>query len=166
MLTEFSNDIRLNKKLFKRIKALHEIKDDLGLNAEQEMLLVRKYKSFARNGANLSEDKKKELREIDTKLSKLKLKFGENVLAETNKFEMLITNERDLSGLPEGAIEAANQFAESKGKKGWLFTLDYPSYIPFMKYADNRKLREKLSKAFGSKGFKNDKLDNQKIVLD
>lgn len=166
LLTEFSNDIRLNKKLFKRVKAIYEIKDDLNLNPEQEMLLVKKYKSFSRNGANLPEDKKNELRDIDKKLSQLKLKFGENVLAETNKFEMLITDENNLSGLPEGAKEAAKQLAESKNKKGWLFTLDYPSYIPFMKYADNRKLREKLAKAFGSKGFKNDKLDNQNIVLD
>lgn len=166
LLTEFSNDIRLNKKLFKRVKALHEIKDDLGLTPEQDMLLDKNYKNFSRNGANLQDDKKDQLRAIDKQLSKLKLKFGENVLAETNKFEMLIINEQDLSGLPDGAKEAAKQLAESKNKKGWLFTLDYPSYIPFMKYADNRKLREKLSKAFGSKGFKNDKLDNQQIVLD
>ena len=166
LLTEFSNDITLNKKLFKRVKALYEIKDDLNLNPEEDMLLEKKYKSFSRNGANLPEDKKNELREIDKQLSKLKLKFGENVLAETNKFEMLISDEKDLSGLPEGAKEAAKQLAESKNKNGWLFTLDYPSYIPFMKYADNRELREKLAKAFGSKGFKNNKLDNQKIVLD
>ena len=166
LLTEFSNDITLNKKLFKRVKALYEIKDDLNLNPEEDMLLEKKYKSFSRNGANLPEDKKNELREIDKQLSKLKLKFGENVLAETNKFEMLISDEKDLSGLPEGAKEAAKQLAESKNKNGWLFTLDYPSYIPFMKYADNRELREKLAKAFGSKGFKNNNLDNQKIVLD
>ncbi len=165
LLSEFSNDVTLNKELFKRVKAVYEIKDSLDLNPEQEMLLKRKYKSFSRNGANLPEDKKEELREIDKNLSQLKLKFGENVLAETNKYEMLITNPEDLSGLPEGAKEAAKQLAESKGKKGWLFTLDYPSYIPFMKYADNRRLREKLAKAFGSKGFKNDELDNQKIVL-
>ena len=166
LLTEFSNDITLNKKLFKRVKALYEIKDDLNLNPEEDMLLEKKYKSFSRNGANLPQDKKNELREIDKQLSKLKLKFGENVLAETNKFEMLISDEKDLSGLPEGAKEAAKQLAESKNKNGWLFTLDYPSYIPFMKYADNRELREKLAKAFGSKGFKNNNLDNQKIVLD
>ena len=166
LLTEFSNDITLNSKLFKRVKAIYEIKDDLNLNPEQEMLLDKKYKSFSRNGANLPESKKNELREIDKKLSQLKLKFGENVLAETNKFEMLITAKDDLLGLPQGTIEAAKQLAESKDKKGWLFTLDYPSYIPFMKYADNRKLREKLAKAFGSKGFNNDKLDNQNIVLE
>ncbi len=166
LLTEFSNDIRLNKKLFKRIKALYEIKDDLNLTPEQDMLLEKKYRSFSRNGANLSDDKKQQLRNIDKKLSQLKLKFGENVLAETNKFEMLVTQADDLAGLPDGEKEAARQLAESKNKKGWLFTLDYPSYIPFMKYADNRDLRQKLSLAFGSKAFKNDALDNQKNVLE
>ncbi|MEN8886466.1 MAG: M3 family metallopeptidase, partial [Winogradskyella sp.] len=95
----------------------------------------------------------------------LKLTFGEHILAETNAFEMHLTNEADLSGLPDGAKEAAKQLAESKDKDGWLITLDYPSYIPFMTYADNRLLREKLSKAFGSKGFNNNDLDNQEIVL-
>jgi peptidyl-dipeptidase Dcp len=166
LLSEFSNDIRLNKKLFKRIKALYEIKDDLNLTPEQSMLLEKKYKSFSRNGANLPDDKKQKLRDIDKKLSKLKLKFGENILAETNKYELLITDAKDLSGLPEGEKEAAKHLAESKNKKGWLFTLDYPSYIPFMKYADNRKFRKTLSLSFGSKSFKNDALDNQKNVLE
>ena len=109
--------------------------------------------------------KKEQLRAIDKELSQLKLKFGEHILAETNAFEMHLTDETDLSGLPEGAKEAAKQLAEAKGKDGWLITLDYPSYIPFMTYADNRALREKLSKAFGSKGFQNNVLDNQDIVL-
>jgi len=165
LLSEFSNDIRLNKKLFKRLKALYEIKNDLNLTPEQNMLLDKKHKSFSRNGANLADDKKQKLREIDKKLSKLTLKFGENVLAETNNYELLITNPKDLTGLPDGEIEAAKHLADSKNKKGWLFTLDYPSYIPFMKYADNRELRKTLSLAFGSKGFKNDTLDNQQNVL-
>jgi peptidyl-dipeptidase Dcp len=165
LLSEFNNDITLNKSLFERIKEVYNKKESLDLNPEQTTLLDKRYKSFSRNGANLSEDKKEQLREIDKELSKLKLKFGENVLAETNKFEMLITNKNDLSGLPEGAIEAAKQLAESKGKDGWLITLDYPSYIPFMTYADNRELRKKLSLAFGSKSFNGDELDNQNIVL-
>ena len=165
LLSEFSNDITLNEELFKRVKAVYDSKSDLELTTEQETLLDKKYKSFSRNGANLVEDKKEKLREIDKELSQLKLKFGEHILAETNKFEMLLHNEADLSGLPDGAKEAAKQLAESKGKEGWLITLDYPSYIPFMTYADNRQLREKLSKAFGSKGFKGDELDNQDIVL-
>ncbi|MBD0830723.1 M3 family metallopeptidase [Aestuariibaculum sp. TT11] len=165
LLSEFSNDITLNEALFKRVKAVYEAKDTLNLTTEQETLLDKKYKSFSRNGANLPEDKKQQLREIDKALSKLSLKFGENVLAETNKYELHITNEDDLAGLPEGAIEAAAQLAESKGKDGWLITLDYPSYIPFMTYADNRQLRKKLAIAFGAKAFKNDALDNQEIVL-
>ena len=165
LLSEFSNDITLNKKLFKRVKAVYDSKAELELTTEQATLLDKKYKSFSRNGANLPEDKKQKLRAIDKELSQLKLKFGEHILAETNKYEMLLTDESDVSGLPEGAKEAAKQLAESKGKDGWLITLDYPSYIPFMTYADNRALREKLSKAFGSKGFKNDALDNQDIVL-
>ena len=166
LLSEFSNDIALNEDLFKRVKTVYNSKNELELTTEQETLLDKKYKSFSRNGANLAEDKKLQLREIDKKLSQLKLKFGENVLAETNKFEMLITNENDLSGLPDGAKEAAKQLAESKDKEGWLFTLDYPSYIPFMTYANNRELRKKLAIAAGAKAFKNDKLDNQNNVLD
>ena len=165
LLSEFNNDITLNKNLFERIKEVYNKKASLNLNPEQTTLLDKRYKSFSRNGANLPEDKKEQLREIDKELSKLKLKFGENVLAETNKFEMLITDKNDLSGLPDGAIEAAKQLAESKDKDGWLITLDYPSYIPFMTYADNRELRKKLSLAFGSKAFKGDDLDNQNIVL-
>ena len=164
LLSEFGNDITLNKELFERIKTVYDSKPK-NLTKEQKTLLDKRYKSFSRNGANLPEDKKEQLRAIDKELSQLKLKFGENVLAETNKFEMLITDENDLSGLPDGAKEAAKQLAESKDKEGWMITLDYPSYIPFMTYADNRELRKKLSLAFGSKAFKNDKLDNQDIVI-
>ena len=165
LLSEFSNDITLNEELFKRVKAVYDSKSGLKLTTEQETLLDKKYKSFSRNGANLSDNKKEKLRAIDKELSQLKLKFGEHILAETNKFEMHLTDEAHLSGLPEGAKEAAKQLAEAKNKDGWLITLDYPSYIPFMTYADNRELREKLSKAFGRKGFQNDNLDNQNIVL-
>ncbi|WP_298495191.1 M3 family metallopeptidase [uncultured Algibacter sp.] len=166
LLSEFSNDITLNEDLFKRVKTVYDSKNKLNLTTEQSTLLDKKYKSFSRNGANLPEEKKIKLREIDKKLSQLKLKFGENVLAETNKFEMLITNEDDLSGLPDGAIEAAKQVAESKEKEGWLFTLDYPSYIPFVTYADNRALRKKMTLAAGSKAFNNNDLDNQANVLE
>ena len=165
MLSDFGNDVTLNEDLFKRVKAVYDQKSSLDLTTEQYTLLDKKYKGFSRNGANLSEDKKTRLREIDKLSSKLKLKFGENILAETNTFEMLLTNENDLAGLPEGAKEAAQQLAESKEKKGWLITLDYPSYIPFMTYADNRELRKKLAIAAGSKGFKGDELDNQEHVL-
>ncbi|WP_417875512.1 M3 family metallopeptidase [Winogradskyella sediminis] len=165
LLSEFSNDITLNEALFKRVKAVYDAKSSLDLTTEQNTLLDKKYKGFSRNGANLPEDKKEKLRAIDKELSQLKLKFGEHILAETNRFEMHLTDEAEVSGLPEGAKEAAKQLAESKDKDGWLITLDYPSYIPFMTYADHRALREKLSKAFGRKGFQNDELDNQNIVL-
>ncbi|MGB1211545.1 MAG: M3 family metallopeptidase, partial [Lacinutrix venerupis] len=166
ILTEFGNDITLNEDLFKRVKAVYKQKESLNLTTEQLTLLDKKYKSFSRNGANLNEDDKIKLRDIDKKLAQLKLKFGENVLAETNKYELHLTNESDVSGLPDGAKEAAKQLAESKNKEGYIITLDYPSYIPFMTYADNRELREKLSKAAGSKAFKGDDLDNQNIVLE
>lgn len=165
LLSEFGNDITLNEALFKRVKAVYKSKDSLDLTVEQNTLLDKHYKSFARNGANLSEDNKQKLRVIDKQLSQLQLKFGENVLAETNNFEMLVVNENELSGLPEGVLEAAKQLAESKDQEGWLFTLDYPSYIPFMTYADNRALREKLAIAAGKKAFKGDALDNQDNVI-
>lgn len=165
LLSKFSNDITLNEDLFKRVKYVYDRKEQFQLNREQETLIDKKYKGFSRNGANLSEDKKFQLREIDKKLSQLKLKFGENVLAETNAFEMHLTNEADVSGLPDGAKEAAQQLAEAKGKDGYLITLQYPSYIPFMTYADNRELRKKLAVASGAKAFNGNEFDNKENVL-
>ena len=165
LLTEFSNDITLNEDLFKRIKAVYEQKDSLNLSPEQATLLDKKFKSFSRNGALLSEDKKLKLREIDTELAKLKLTFGENVLAETNNYQLHITNEADLKGLPEGTIEAAKSLAKSKDLDGWIFTLDFPSYIPFVTYSDNRELRKEMAIAAGKKAFQNNEFDNQKITL-
>ncbi|MEX1382162.1 M3 family metallopeptidase [Lutibacter sp.] len=166
MLSEFSNDITLNEELFNRVQLLYDIKDELNLTPEQDMLLNKKYKSFVRNGANLEIHKKDELRKIDTELSKLKLKFGEHVLAETNAFELHLTIKNELAGLPESVIEAAALNAKQKNKEGWVITLDYPSYVPFMMYAEDRNLRKKLAIAFGAKAFKNNKYDNQQIVLD
>ncbi len=165
LLSDFANDIRLNKKLFDRVKTLHNNKNNLNLSTEQEMLLDKNYKSFVRNGANLITKDKEKLRKIDKELSKLSLQFGENVLAETNDFELHITQKEQLNGLPEGTIEAAKMLAKEKQKEGWIFTLDYPSYIPFLTYAEDRNLREKMAKAFGAKAFKNNEHDNQKIVL-
>ena len=165
LLSEFGNDIRLNPDLFARVKTVYEQREKLKLNPEQTTLLDKKYKSFSRNGANLPEDKKNQLREIDKELSKLSLQFGENVLAETQAYQLHITNEADLAGLPEGTIEAANSLAKSQEKEGWVFTLDYPSYVPFVTYADNRELRKKMAIAFGAKGFQNNEFDNQEIVL-
>jgi len=165
LLSEFGNDVRLNLELFARVKAVYEQREKLNLNPEQTTLLDKKYKSFARNGANLPEDKKNQLREIDKELSKLSLQFGENVLAETHAFELHITDENDLAGLPEGTREAARSLAKSQEKEGWIFTLDHPSYIPFVTYADNRELRKKMAIAFGARAFQNNEFDNQEIVL-
>ena len=165
-LSEFSNDVSLNEELFKRIKSVYDNRSNLELTIEQHTLLDKKYKGFSRNGANLNDKNKTSLREIDKNLSKLSLKFGENVLAETNAFELHITDKNQLKGLPEGAVEAAKAIAKSKSLEGWMFTLDYPSYIPFMTYANDRKLREQLAKAFGARAFQNNKNDNQQIVLD
>lgn len=165
LLTAFSNDVSLNEGLFQRVKAVYDQKDKLTLTPEQATLLDKKYKSFARNGALLPEDKKARLREIDTQLAKLKLTFGENVLAETNNYELHITNVADLKGLPEGAIEMARSLADSKEKEGWIFTLDFPSYLPFVTYADNRELRKEISIAAGKKAFQNNEFDNQAITL-
>ena len=165
-LTAFGNDITLNEDLFKRVKAVFDQKETLDLTEEQTMLLDKQYKSFARNGANLNEFDKNKLRKIDAQLSTFSLKFGENVLAETNTFEMHLTNEKDLSGLPESTKEAAKEMAKSKEKEGWIFTLDYPSYIPFLTYADNRELRKKMAIAAGKKAFQKNEFNNEAIVLE
>ncbi len=163
LLSEFSNDIVMNEALFARVKAVHDNKESLNLNAEQSMLLDKRYKSFVRSGANLEGDKKARIREISKELSQLTLQFGENVLAATNNFELNITDEKDLAGLPDGILEAAAATAKAKDKEGWVFTLQFPSYVPFMQYADNRELREKMFKVYSSRCF-NDEFDNQEII--
>jgi peptidyl-dipeptidase Dcp len=165
LLTEFSNDILLNEQLFKKVKSVYEQTDRTQLSEEQKTLLEKTYKGFVRNGALLNDNQKEQLRAIDIKLSSLSLEFGERVLAETNKYQLVIHDEKDLQGLPDFAIEQAANDAETKGLEGkWVITLDYPSYVPFMTYASNRTLRQELSKAFGSKSFKGDELDNQGTV--
>ena len=165
LLTAFGNDISLNEELFKRVKTVHDQKENLILTPEQATLLDKKYKSFARNGALLPEDKKAKLREIDTELAKLKLTYGENVLAETNNYQLHITNEADLKGLPDGAKEMARSLAKSKELEGWVFTLDFPSYLPFVTYIDNRELRKEMAIAAGKKAFQGNEFDNKEITL-
>lgn len=165
-LSDFKNDMMLNTALFERVKTVFNQQKKLNLNAEQSMLLEKQYKSFSRNGANLSDADKLTLRDLDTKLSHLSLEFGEHVLADNNAFEMHLTDENDLSGLPEGVKEAAQLLAKQKNKEGWIFTLDYPSYVPFMTYADNRELRKKMALAFGKKGFQDNENNNEQTVLD
>ena len=164
LLTSFQNDIALNEALFERVKAVYDQKEQLHLTTEQATLLDKKYKGFARNGALLAADQKNRLRAIDTELAQLSLTFGENVLAETNTYQLHITNEADLKGLPEGAKEMAADLAQSKNLEGWLFTLDFPSYIPFVTYVENRDLRKEISIAYGKKAFQNNAYNNEAIV--
>ena len=164
LLSDFGNDVMLNTSLFERVKTVYNSNNEM-LNEEQKTLLNKRYKSFSRNGANLTKLEKDELRKIDKELSQLKLKFGENLLAESNHFKMIIKKKQDLAGLPEDVIESAKQLAESNEENGWMITLDYPSYVPFMTYSNNRELRKKLALAFGKKAFKNNQYDNQNIVL-
>ncbi|WP_200976366.1 M3 family metallopeptidase [Echinicola sp. 20G] len=165
LLTAHGNDILLDKELFDLVDTVYQQKGSLDLNEEQETLLDKTYKSFVRNGANLSEEDKAKLREIDKELSQKGLAFGENVLAETNKYELVVEDEAKLAGLPDSIKEAAAQTAIEKGKEGkWIFTLAFPSYVPFMTYADNRELREEIFKAYNTKSCKGDELDNQEII--
>ena len=167
LLTSHSNDILLDEALFANIQFVYEQKEKMTLTEEQKTLLEKTYKSFVRNGAKLDEAQKQRLREIDRELSQLGLKFGENVLAETNKYELVITEESDLAGLPDAVREAAMQTAEEKGKSGkWVFTLAYPSYIPFMMYSEKRELRKELFIASSTKSCKGDELDNQQHIKD
>ena len=165
LLSEFGNDITLNNDLFLRIKSVYDQRETLTLTAEQTTLLDKKYKSFSRNGANLDADKKEKLRALDKELATLKLKYGENVLAETNAYELHLTDENDLKGLPDGEKEAAADLAKQKGKDGWVITLAYPSYIPFMKYAENRELRKTIALAAGAQCFKENEFNNEENVL-
>ncbi len=164
LLAEYGNDIMLNADLFKRVKAVYD--NASGLNDEEQMLLTKTYRAFARNGANLSEEEKEEIREIDKQLSGLSLGFGENVLAETNAFELHLTNADDLDGLPDYVVEAAAELATDTGRDGaWVFNLQYPSYIPFVTYSAKRALREKMNRAFGSRANAANDRNNSSNVL-
>ncbi|WKW46384.1 M3 family metallopeptidase [Myroides sp. JBRI-B21084] len=164
-LSAFGNDISLNPDLFKRVKQVFDTADKSTLTTEQNTLLNKTYKGFARNGALLNDEQKENLRQIDAQLSVLSLQFNENILAETNAYQLHITNEEDLAGLPEGVVEAAKNLAEQQEKQGWIFTLDYPSYLPFVTYAKNRELRKEITIANGKKGFQKNNFNNEAIVL-
>lgn len=164
LLTKFGNDINLNPVLFSKVNTVFQQNEKLSLNAEQQTLLENTYSNFIRQGANLSDDQKEKFRQISTELSKLTLTLDENVLKETNSFELHITDKSKLAGMPESALEAAVGLAKSKNKQGWIFTLNMPSYMPFMKYADNRELRKEMYLAYSSKAFKGNEFDNQDNV--
>ena len=153
----------LNEKLFARIKSVYDSKDSLKLNPEQARLLEETYKGFVRNGSNLAGENKAKFKEINKELSQLGLQFGQNVLAATNKFFLTITDSSQLKGLPDYVKEMGAAEAKEKSVKGWVFTLQAPSYGPFMQYSENRELKEKMWKASNTKAF-NDEFDNREIV--
>ncbi len=164
-LTKYGADIDLNENLFKRVKAVYEQKDALNLDVEANTLLEKTYKGFVRGGADLDAGKKAKLRAIDEKLSLLTLQFGENQLAENNAFVLLIDNEDDLAGLPESVKAAAAETATAKGEEGkWAFTLDKPSMLPFLQYADNRELRKKIYMGYVNRCNNGNEFDNKKVL--
>ncbi|MBE0640297.1 MAG: M3 family metallopeptidase [Bacteroidales bacterium] len=165
LLSEHSDDILLNEGLFKRVKAVYDKRENLSLDKEQQMLLDKTYKRFARNGALLDNEKKETLRGINSELSLLSLKFGDNLLAETNAFQMVIEEENDLAGLPQSVRDAAADAAREAGlSDSWLITLHSPSRMPFLQYAQNRKLREKLMKAYTNRCNNDNVYDNKEIT--
>ena len=165
LLTDYGNDIRLNEALFKRIKTVYDQRETLSLTAEQQTLLEKTYKSFTRNGANLSLDDKERLREIDKQLATLKLKFSENALAETQHYQWVITDKNTLSGLPDFVLEMLAQEAKKRNVQGWVITLDLPVYTAVMKYADNRNLRQKLFTDYHSRCAGESAYNNEDNVL-
>lgn len=165
LLSEHSDNIYLNEKLFNRIKTLHDDAQNLNLTTEQNRLLDIYYKRFVRSGIMLETAEKEKLREINKELSALTLRFGNNLLKETNAFKMVIDNEEDLAGLPEGLIIAAAETAKNNGEEGkWVFTLHKPSWLPFLQNAEKRELREKLYKAMYMRGDNDNENDNKAVI--
>ncbi|MEG1949287.1 MAG: M3 family metallopeptidase [Odoribacter sp.] len=152
-LTTHQDAINLNSRLFERIKTVYDQQEEANLTIEQRMVLKKYYNNFIRGGANLSAEEKEQFKKISNELAMLTLKFGDNQLKETNAYQLVIDQEKDLSGLPEGVVSAAAETAKEKGMEGkWVFTLQNPSIIPFLQYADNRELREQIYKAYINRG--------------
>lgn len=164
LLSEHSNNISLNEKLFERVKAVYDRKSELSLTGEQEKLLENAYNGFVRHGANLQGEAKEKYRELTRELSSLTLQFSENNLKEINNYQLVLTDKSQLAGLPESAVEAAAETAKEKGVDGWIFTLQAPSYLPFMTYADNRELRRELYMAYNTKCTHDNEYNNLDIV--
>ncbi|MBK7628050.1 MAG: M3 family metallopeptidase [Bacteroidales bacterium] len=165
VLTRFSNDITLNTRLFERIVNIFEKKNTAGYTTEEKILIERKYRNFMLGGAGLKEYERERFRTISEELSTLALKFDENVLEETNSWVLHLTDRSDLAGLPENLTETAAKEAVSRDKDGWIFTLHYPSYVPFMQYSEKRHLREKMFRAYSSRAFRENEFDNRNIVI-
>ena len=164
VLTEHSNNISLNEKLFARVKAVYETTDKSKLNTEQQRLLQKSYDGFARNGANLSDEDKAKYRELTTELSMTTLAFSQNMLKATNEYTLNVTDSTRLKGLPESALEAAAQTAKEKGQDGWTFTLHAPSYSPLMMYCEDRDLRRELYMAYNTQNVQNNEYNNEENV--
>lgn len=163
-LSEHSNNINLNEKLFERVKAVYDQKDKLGLNPEELKLLDNTYKGFVKRGANLNDTDKDKYRKISMELGQATLSFGQNVLKETNKYELVVENVADLKGLPQREIDAAKARAEANGKSGYSFNLSAPVYIPFMRYVENRDLRKELWTAYNSRCMNGGEFDNKENI--
>lgn len=160
-----TSNINLNADLFERIQTVYDQQEDFNMNEEQKMLLDKIYKRFIRSGANLNEEDKANMRKIDEELSMLSLQFGDNLLKETNNYQLIIDNKEDLSGLPDGVVAAAAEAAKAAGQDGkWVFTLHKPSWIPFLTYADKRELREEIYKAMYNRGNRDNEFDNKEII--
>ena len=165
VLTRHGSDISLNPKLFARVKAVYEGRDSLCADSLQRRLTEKMYKNFVRSGAELSADDQAKLRQVDEQLSMLSIRFGRNLRGDNGEFVLVIENQDDLKGLPQSVVDAAAQEAEHRGQKGkWAFTLDKPSMIPFLQYAENRDLREKLYKGYLTRCDHNDGRDNKAII--
>ena len=165
MLSKHSDEVNLNEQLFARVKGVYDCRSSMKLNTEQARLLEETYKRFVRGGSNLDADKKIQLQKVNKELSLLDLKFGDNMLAETNNYKLVIDNREDLSGLSESVIEGAADEAKDQKLEGkWVFTLHKPSWTPFLTYANNRSLREKLYKAMYSRGNNGNGFDNKKVI--
>lgn len=164
LLSSFKNDILMNAPLFERIKTVYDQRKTLDLTHEQERLLDQTYKSFCRNGALLSADQQEQVRSIDNALAKATLTFGNNVLSETNAFSLHIEDEGSLAGLPQSFLDSAKEKARAKNLEGFLIGLEFPSYMPVMKFAKNRELRQKLWRAYGARGAQGNDQDNKAII--
>ena len=165
LLSKNSDDIRLNAELFKRVKAVYDNQESMNLDKEQKKLLEETYKDFVRGGANLDAEKQARLRELNSEISMLQLTFGQNMLKETNAFKLVIDNKADLAGLPESLVLNAEAAARAAGMEGkWVFTLHNPSVMPFLQYADNRALREKIFNGYINRGNNGNDADNKEVV--
>lgn len=165
LLSEHSDNINLNRKLFERIKSVYDNQKKENLTTEQRLVLDKYYKGFVRGGANLAAEEQEKLKKINGELSMLALKYGNNLLKETNNYQLVIEDEQDLSGLPAGVVSSAAEAAQEAGMAGkWVFTLHNPSIMPFLQYADNRKLREDIYKAYINRGNRGNEYDNKAVI--